>query len=181
HLVRRAAEIEMHVDVDVELARQGEDAVDLALRIAVAIGRGAEHLDPLLQRLHQPLLGAGIVEQSLLRKDADLDIDRPGIVARQLPDAVEPGEADRRIDLDMRPDMRGAVQDGALERAAGARIDVLDGEALLGGGDVADRLLERAFLCAAAIEDAGLVEMEMRLDETGADQPAAEIERLALR
>ena len=38
HGLRRVAEVEMHVDVDVELARHLEHAVDLAARIGVGVG-----------------------------------------------------------------------------------------------------------------------------------------------
>ena len=41
HPVRRVTEVEMHVDVDVEFARHLEDAIDLATRIGVRVGRGA--------------------------------------------------------------------------------------------------------------------------------------------
>src|SRR5262249_59212017 len=43
HVVGGRAEVEVHVDVGVELARHGEHAVDLPARIAVGVGRGADH------------------------------------------------------------------------------------------------------------------------------------------
>src|SRR5262249_60771642 len=47
-------------------------------------------------------------------------------------------------------------------------------------GACADRLLEIATRRLAAVEDARLVEMDMRLDEAGADQAAAEIDAPAV-
>jgi len=42
HAVRHLGEIEMHVDVDVERVRDLEHAIDVAARIGVGIGRGAD-------------------------------------------------------------------------------------------------------------------------------------------
>ena len=109
HAVGGRAEIEMHVDVDVELARHLEDAVDLAVRIAVGIGRGADHAAAAVERLDHQLVGAGIVEQPLLRKDADLEIDRPGVFLDQRQHAFEPAQPDAGIDLEMRAHVRRAV------------------------------------------------------------------------
>ncbi len=53
---------------------------------------------------------------------------RPGVIARQLLDRVEPDHADARIKLDMGAHMHGAVADAALQRLLAARVDVLDGE-----------------------------------------------------
>jgi len=47
---------------------------------------------------------------------------------------------------------------------AAPRIDVFDGEAALGGGGFPNGFGDRALLDAAAVEDAGLVEVNMRLD-----------------
>src|SRR5262249_53895415 len=72
-------------------------------------------------------------------------------------------------------------EDAALERALRPRIDILRRECGLGLLDLADRLGEVALLGPAAVQDAGLVEMQMRLDEAGRHQPAADIELLRLR
>ena len=83
------------------------------------------------------------------------------------------------IDLEMRAHVHRAVRDAALQRAFGARVDVLGGEVLLRLGDFADRLFEVALLGLAAVEDVRLVEMDVRLDERRRDEPAAEIHRAA--
>ena len=137
HAVGGRAEIEMQVDVDVEFARDFEDAVDLAGRIAVDIGRTADGAAAAIERFHHQLIGAGIVEQSLLRKHANLQIDRPGIFLDQRQDAFEAAQADARIDLQMRAHMSGALQDRLFQRAGGARVHVLGREGSLGLGGLA--------------------------------------------
>ena len=170
----------MHVDIDVELARDREDAVDLPVRARIRVGRGADHAAAVAQRLDHQLVGAGIVQQPFLRKDADLDVDRPSVFFDQLAYAFEPAQSDAGIDLELRAHMRRAVEDAFLQRLLRARVDVFRGEALLGTRDLLDRFLQIALLGPAAIENARLVEMDMGLDQPGADQPAAEIDRLAV-
>ncbi len=83
----------------------------------------------------------------------------------------------------MRAHAHGAVQDGLFERAAGASVDVVLRERALGGGHFGDRFVERALLRSAAVEDAGLVEMDMRLDEASQHQASVEmlLRRLAAK
>ena len=69
-MLRRVAGIQMHVDIHVELARQREDAVDLAGVIGIVVRRGTHHLGAAPQRLDDKLLGPGIVGQPLLRENA---------------------------------------------------------------------------------------------------------------
>ena len=139
HALGRRAEIQVHVDVDVVVARQLEDAVDPAGRIAVGIGRAADHAAAAVERRDHELVGAGIVEESLLRKHADLEIDRPGILLHQRQHAFEPAQPDAGIDFKMRAHVGRALQDGFLERAHGAGMNVLRGERGLGLGRLRDR------------------------------------------
>ena len=60
---------------------------------------------------------------------------------------------------------RRTLHDRFFERAAAPRVDVFLGEPALGGGDLGNRLLQRALLRPAAVQDAGLVEMDMGLDK----------------
>ena len=80
HPRRIEIEIEMEVDIEVEALGDREDARDLLVRLGVGIGTAADQVGAVLAGLDQQLLGARIVEQALLRKDADLKIDRPGVV-----------------------------------------------------------------------------------------------------
>ena len=70
---------------------------------------------------------------------------------------------------------RGALDDGFLQRAPPALVDVVFGKGALGGCDLHDRFLQRPLLRLATIENAGFVEMDVRLDEPGRHQPPADI------
>ena len=68
----------------------------------------------------------------------------------------------------------GAVADALLDGARGALGHVLDGEGVLDGRHTLHREVRDALgLVLAARQDARLVEMDVGLDEAGADQPAA--------
>ena len=66
---------------------------------------------------------------------------------------------------------------GFFERAAAAPGDVLFGEGTLGGAHLGDRFRERALLRAAAIENAGFVEMDVGVDEARRHEAAADVFR----
>ena len=169
-------EVEMQVDIDVELLRQIEQFFEMRVRIGVHIGTAADRLAAVAQRCDQKFFGAGIVGQAFLRKHADRQVDRPGIVALQRLDRLEAAQPDARIDLDMGAHPRGAVHDGALEHPRAAGIDVLDGEIALHGGDRGDRLADGGMVVPAAAEQAGLVEMDVGVDEAGQRQLAADLD-----
>ena len=80
----------------------------------------------------------------------------------------------RGIDLHMGAHMSGALDDRALQGAPRAGIDVLLGEGGLGRRHRGNRLLQGAVLAAAAVGDAGLVEMDVGVDEAGKRQPSVE-------
>ena len=100
------------------------------------------------------------------------EIDRPGVIALQRLDGLETAQTDARIDLDMGAHPRGAGDNRALQHAGAARIDVLDGKIALHGGDRLDGLTDAAMVMAAAAEQAGLVEVDVGVDEAGKHQPA---------
>ena len=116
--VRALAEVEVHVDIDIELASHREHAVDLAGGIAVRIGGGADDAGAAFQRLHHQLVGARIVEQPLLRKDADLQVDRPAVGLDQRQHAVEAPHADAGVDLQVGAHVGRALGDAGIEHAA---------------------------------------------------------------
>src|ERR1700689_3509452 len=74
--------------------------------------------------------------------------------------------------------MGRAMEDRLLQGAARTGVNVLWRKRGLGLGGLADRLGEIATLRSTAVKDAGLVEVQMSLDETGATQPAVESDRL---
>ena len=149
---------------------------EMRVRVGVHIGTAADRLAAVAQRRDQKFLGAGIVGQAFLRKHAERQIDRPGIVALQRLDRLEAAQADARIDFDMGAHPRGAVHDGALDHLCAARIDVLDREIALHRRDRANGLADAAMVVPAAAEQAGLVEMDMGVDEAGQGEPAADID-----
>src|SRR4029079_817043 len=124
--------------------------------------------------------GARIVEHAFLREDTDFEIDRPGIFLHERQHAFQTFEPDTGIHLELRTDVSRAVEDAALERALGALIDVFGGECLLCFRDFADRFVEIALHRVTAVEDAGLVEMKMRLDKARADEAAAKVDLLGV-
>ena len=91
---RVVAGIDVHIDVDVEAPRQLEDAVDLPGMIDVVVGRARRSPCAHFQALDQRGIGRGRVRQALLREDADLEIDRPGVFLRRA--AAAPRRLSRR-------------------------------------------------------------------------------------
>ncbi len=180
HAVGRRAEIEMHVDIDSELMRHLEHSIDLAGRVGVGVGRRPDHSTAALQAFDHELVGTRIVEQPLLRKDADFKVDGPGIVLDERQHALEAAQPDDRIDLQMGAHVGGALEDRLLQRARGTRMDILGCESLFRLGNLRDRFFEIAAVGGTAVKDAGLVEMDMRLDKARRDETTAEIDRFAL-
>ena len=135
HLLRRIAGVQMHVDVHIELTRQLEDPMDLPGMVGIIIRCGADDTCAAPQTFDQQSVSAWIVGQPLLREDADLDVDRPGIVVAQSLNRFEAAHLHAAIELQMRAHSRGAMLDALLQRAAGALINVLDSECLLHRGD----------------------------------------------
>ena len=163
----------MEVEIDAELRRQLEKPVDLRLRIGVGVRAAAKQIGAVPQRLGQEFLGAGIIGQPFLRKHADRQVDRPGVIALELFDGREAAQAGARVDLHMRAHVGGPFQDRLLEHARPALVDVLDREAALQLRDGLDGRSEIAVVMRAAAEQAGLVEMNVSVDEAREDQPSA--------
>ena len=166
----------MHVDLGVEIARDRKDAIDLRTRIGVEIRRGADGPRAAAQAFDQEFLGAGIVSEAFLRKHAELHVHRPGVVARQPADCLEAGHADAGIEFDMGAHAHRAVRNAALKRVLCSRVNVFGGEVALGSRGDPHRFRDGALLDMAAVEDAGLVEMDVRLDQTGNDEGAGRIQ-----
>src|ERR1700759_5444590 len=98
------------------------------------------------------------------------------MVARELLDRVESDHTDAWIELDMGAHTHRAMGDTTFQRAFAARVNVLDGEVAFGRRGFLDSFRDRALFNAAAVEDTGLVEMNMRLDQAGDDQAASSIQ-----
>ena len=175
HRVRRVADVEMDVEVDVEFARQFEDAPDLPRLVGVVARRAAEHLCAAPQTFDQQLLRAGKADQPFLRKHADLDLDRPFVIGDQRLHALEAAHPDAGIDLDLRAHARRAMQDALLERGGRPRTHVLDRHVQLQRRHALHRAQGPPLLRRAAVDDTRLVEMDVRLDQAGAGEAAARI------
>src|SRR3954468_10985919 len=104
----------MKVDVEIETARDREDARSLGRRIGVGVGAAADDVGPLLAGRDQQLLGAGIVGQAFLREYADLKVERPGVIALEGAYGVKAVEPHARVGLDMGAHARRALDDGFL-------------------------------------------------------------------
>ncbi|HEY6702982.1 MAG TPA: hypothetical protein VI010_02705 [Xanthobacteraceae bacterium] len=116
-----------------------------------------------------------MVGQALLGKGADLQIDRPRVIALELAHCMEALEPDARIDFDVGSHAARAVDDRFLQRVPSAVINVGFAEGALGRGNRCDRFLERAVLAVASLENAGFVEVDVALDEPCGHQPAIEL------
>ena len=176
HLIRRIARIEMHVDVRIEFARQVEHTMDLSGMVGIVVRRRADDARAALQSFHQQRVGTRIVGQSFLREHAHLDVDRPGVVAPQRLDRLEAAHLHAAVQLEMRAHARGAVLDALLQGTAGAFVHVLDGERLFHRRDTLHGTCLAPLLRCAAVDDVGLVQMDVGLDQTAAGQAAARVE-----
>src|SRR6195256_2719885 len=174
-------EIEMKMDIAIEGWREIEQFFDLRVGIGVHIGAAADQIAAVAQRRDQQLLGAGIVGQAFLGKDTDREINGPGVVALERLDGGKAAQSDARVDLDMGPHPRGAGNDGALDHAGAARIDILDREVALHGGDGANGFADAAMVMLAAAEQAGLVEVNVGIDKAGKHELAVDIDLGAFR
>jgi hypothetical protein len=176
HFLGDVSEIEVHVDVDVEVACHRKHTVDLGARIGIGVWRGADDARTLRQRSAHELLGSRNVGEALLRKNTDLQIDRPLVGGRDTLDACKTAQADAGVYFDVGTEVRGPVDDGFFQCDAGAREDVVLGERALRLGHLRDRLVQRAVTRIDAVENARFVEVNVRLDEPRHDQLAVEID-----
>ena len=166
----------MHVDIDVEFARHLEHPIDLTVRVTVGIGRCADAARSIPQGRDHEFVGARIVQQTFLGKDADFDIDCPGKVGNGLFHTLNPAQADDGIDFHVGPHSCGAVHQAFAQGARCPFGHVLFTEILLQPGDFTNGLVEIAPARTAPIQYAGLVEVDVGLDEARHDQPAFLVE-----
>ena len=175
HRVGRIADVEVDIEIDVEFAREREDAPDLPRLVSVVTRRAAEHPCAAPQAFDQQFIRAGKADQPFLREHADLDLDRPLVVCDQRLDGFEAAHADGRINLDLRAHPRRAMQDALLEGRGGPRTHILDRHERLQRRYALHRAQGAAFLRHATVDDARLVEMDVRLDQARTGERAARI------
>jgi hypothetical protein len=99
HVVRSRPKIKMHIDVDIELPRHLEDAIDLPMRIGICVGRSANHGAAALEPTDHKFVRAWVVEEALLGKNANLKIDCPGIVPNERQNPFKTAQAHTGIDF----------------------------------------------------------------------------------
>src|ERR1700730_13660445 len=75
--------------------------------------------------------------------------------------------------------MRRALEDRLLQCAARTGVNVLRCERGLGLRRLTDRFLKITAIGSTSVKDTRLVEMDVRLDEAGRDEPAVDVDRLA--
>ena len=78
----------------------------------------------------------------------------------------------------MGPHRRRALRDGDIEDAARARLDIVHGEPLLDLAHDTDGIGEGGGGAARAIQQERLVEVDVRLHETGRDESTADVDGL---
>ena len=146
------------------------------MAVAIDVGSPSDEIGAEVEGLDQDGVATGIVEQSLLREDADLEIDGPGVIPLQPLQRPETRQPDARVYLDMGPHAVRAVGDAHFERPARPPVDILFGEVALGFGDPPHGFGETPGPAGASLVEAGFVEVDGGVDEAGQDQPAAEID-----
>ncbi len=179
-MLEAGADIEMDIDIGVVFLRQLEDAVDLRRPVAIVAGRAADGPRAIVHAGDQVDVGLGHAAPAFLDEHAQIQIDRPGIVLRQLLQRLEAFHADIGVDLDMGAHMGDAVDQQGFQRGFGARVDVLDGEAGLDRRDPLHVVAAAVGRRRAAVQNARLVEMDMGFDQPGRDQAALGVEFLAV-
>src|SRR5689334_10137202 len=80
HPGRIDIEIEVKIDIEIEVARDPENAPDMCLWLRIGVRATADQIGAGATGFDQKLVRSRIVEQALLRKDANLKVDRPGII-----------------------------------------------------------------------------------------------------
>ena len=181
HCLGRVADIEVNIDVDVEFASELKDPPDLTGVVSVVSRRAPDSSSAAFQRFDQQFVGAGIIGQPVLRKDADFDVDGPPVRGNKRLHSFKSAQPDGGVDLDLRAHPRRAVEDALGKRTFCPGAHILDGKAAFQRRN----LFHRAYLAPSfgrrAVDDAGFVEMDVRLDQPAAGHPAAGIVNFRLR
>jgi hypothetical protein len=179
----RQARLALVVQMDVEALsvplRETEDGVEMAVEIVVDAERieAANQIAPHFHGLVEQLDGAWAAPDAALRKRHELDIDegRPGFAQSQHGfDVAQPGHL---VDVDMAAHRRRAVRQREPQKLGTASVDrPVEGSAqIFLGLDAALRGVLRAMRLPRKPEQR-LVEMNMRVDQGGKHETAAEID-----
>src|SRR5262249_49716129 len=86
---------------------------------------------------------------------------------------LETAQLDAAVEFQVRTHPRGAVPDAFFQRAAGAFVNILDAEACLHRRDTLHRVGLPTVFRWAAVDDVGLVEVDVRLHQAATGGAAA--------
>ena len=170
--------VQVNVEPDAAPFGDGEDAVELALGIAVDLRRvdAADEIGAHRHRLVEQGKDAGAAHDAALREGDD---GQPDLAAEALAhgdERLDLREPAFEIDVGVRADMRGALADAEIDEVAGALGDrrQLAPRLLV----VLDAAHPRAVAAMRPPVEAvdRLVEMDMAVDQAGEDEVAADIE-----
>jgi len=93
-------EVEVEVHVAVELSGEVEDETEVRAAVGVVVGHAADRRAAHRQGLAHQRFGPGRLEDPFLGEDADLQIDRPRVLALEREDRLHASKPDDGIDLD---------------------------------------------------------------------------------
>ena len=164
-VLRLVKEVGVEVGVHAKFNREIEHDVDVPVRVGVVVRHAAHQIGAGPQRLTQEGLGTGGLQNPLLGKGAELQVDRRGVLALQRGEGLEAHQPNDRIDLRVAPHRGGALAHRHIQHAASPRLDVLAGEPALGLAGHAEGLGQRAFPARCPLAQQRLVEMDVGIHQ----------------
>lgn len=171
----------MHVDRHAELAGEPEYEVHVPLtrgQIDFVVGATADDVGPPAQRLPEHLQCAGRIQDPFLGEGHDLEVDQSAVLLAELQEHLDSEEADDRVDVGVRTDRRRAVADRLIEHPPDPGADGVPGEAPLELPGDRDRTGQGAVEVRLLLVQERLVEVQVRLDETGYHHAAIAVDRV---
>ena len=165
HVVRGGADVQVQIHVCAVLPGQFEDAGDVPGVVRIVIGRppndGRTALEPFLHIG----FGLGHVGHSLLRENAQFQVDRPAHVLAQLQEGLKAAHSDIGVHLHVGAHVGGPVEHAGLQGGAGAGVNVLHRKVGLDGGNPPHVVAAPVWRGCAAVQDARFVQVNVGLDE----------------
>lgn len=130
----------------------------------VDVQAATDEVGALLHRLDQQCQGLELIGNALLRERADLDRDPVTAIVAQREKRIEAAQACTRIALHEGAERGGAIAYGCIDHEAGAGVDILGGEGGFSALDLVDRIDKPTLGHITAVENMGLVEVDIGVD-----------------